>query len=188
MNRLPPVDLPDRQDQITGSSLPGEPVFIVVGRLRRSHGVQGEIAMEVLTDFPDRLRPNTTIYLGERHLPMRIKKKRWKDQLLLLAFDGYDTCEHVNELRNQLVYIKSDAVPPLPEGEYYYHQLFGLHVKDEAGKELGVLTEILETGANDVYVVRSPDGHEILLPAIAPVILRVDLENSEIIARPPEWY
>jgi 16S rRNA processing protein RimM len=65
--------------------------------------------------------------------------------------------------------------PPLPEGEYYHHQLIGLAVQDERGLVLGVLTEILETGANDVYVVTAVGGNEILLPVIPGVVLDVDL-------------
>jgi 16S rRNA processing protein RimM len=85
------------------------------------------------------------------------------------------------------VYIKADALPELPEGEYYHHQLMGLKVIDEAGLEVGALTEIIETGANDVYVATSVEGKEILFPAIQSVILGVDLDRNEIRVRLPDW-
>jgi 16S rRNA processing protein RimM len=97
---------------------------------------------------------------------------------LLVAFEGYPGREQVAVLRNQLVQVRADDRPLLPEGEYYHHQLIGLQVLDEAGNILGKLVEILVTGANDVYVVRGPAGEEILLPAIESVILDVNLERG----------
>ncbi len=158
-----------------GSPLPGEPVFLAVGKLGRSHGVGGEMQMVVLTDFPERLQPGVILYVGPQHQPLRLKSRRWHDRMMLVAFEGYTVREEVAVLRNQLVYVRADDRPPLPEGEYYYHQLLGLQVVDEDNQLLGELVEILETGANDVYVVRTPVGAQVLLPAIDDVILNIDL-------------
>lgn len=165
----------------------GEPVFLVVGRLRKAHGVQGEITMEVITDFPERLRPRREVYIGDDHRPVRIKKVRQKPPYLLLSFEGFTDCDQVNLMRNELVYVHTGDLPSLPEGQYYHHQLLGLAVVDEAGTPLGNLGEILETGANDVYVVRSEGKEDLLLPAIGSVIIQVDLEQGKIIVHPPEW-
>ena len=86
-----------------------------------------------------------------------------------------------------MVFVKISELPPLPEGEYYHHQLIDLKVVDLTGKELGTITEILETGANDVYLVTDAEGHEMLLPAIQDVIIRVDLEKHEMQVNPPDW-
>ena len=91
-------------------------------------------------------------------------------------------------MRNAVIYVQTDSLPTLPEGEYYFHQLIGLHVIDENAQPVGILSEIMETGANDVYVLISPDGEEILIPAIDEVIKKVDLERGEIIINLPEWY
>lgn len=173
--------------QTTGSPRPGEPVFLAVGFLRRPHGIQGEILMEVLTDFPDRLRSGKLVYIGENHQPLHITHKRSQDQALLLTFAGIDTPEAAGNLRNQRVYIKADVLPELPEGEYYHHQLLGLKVINEDGLEVGTLTEIIETGANDVYVATSVEGKETLFPAIESVILDVDLGGNEMRVRLPDW-
>ena len=85
------------------------------------------------------------------------------------------------------MYIKAEALPELPEGEYYHHQLLGLKVINEAGLEVGSLTEIIETGANDVYVATSAEGKETLFPAIESVILWVDLGRNEMQVRLPDW-
>lgn len=167
-------------DTQPGSPLPGEPVFLAVGKLGRPHGVRGEMQMEVLTDFPERLKPGIILYVGPQHQPLRLKSRRWHDRMMLVAFDGYSVREEAAPLRNQLVQVRADDRPPLPEGEYYHHQLLGLRVVDESNQLLGQLVEILETGANDVYVVRDPAGAQVLLPAIDEVILGVDLARGEM--------
>ncbi len=158
--------VPKDPQQGTGSPEPGEPVFVVVGKLRRAHGVKGEMLMDVTTDFPERLRPKSTVYVGEQHEPLVIETIRWQNRAILIAFVGFNDCDVVARLRNQYVYRKVSELPRLPEGEYYYHELIDLRVVDEQGQELGILTEILETGANDVYVVKDADGKEILLPVV----------------------
>jgi 16S rRNA processing protein RimM len=167
-----------------GSPSPGEPVFLAVGKLRRPHGVRGEIIMDVLTDFPERLQPGITLYAGPEHQALHLLRRRWHQEALLMSFEGYQTPEDVGELRNHILYVSAADRPPLPEGEYYHHQLIGLQIVDESGKSLGKLTEILETGANDVLVVRPPTGSEILLPLIDSVVLKIDLERQEILVRP----
>ena len=165
----------------TGSPQPGEPVFLVVGRLRRPHGIRGEITMEVVTDFPERLRPRVTVYVGDERRPLKIRSRRSHQQALLVAFQDIDTPAAAGELKNQLVYVRAADRPPLPAGEFYHHEILGLRVVTDEDRFLGILTQILDTaGANDVYVVRPESGPEILLPAIEPVILNIDLDRGEI--------
>ncbi len=185
--KRPRLDAHHSDPQTTGSPQTGEPVFLAVGFLRRPHGVKGEILMEVLTDFPERLRSGKTVYIGEDHRPIRITHKRAQDRALLISLAGIDSPEEAGYLRNQRVYVKADSVPSLPEGQYYHHQLLGMKVVDEAGSEIGVLTEIIETGANDVYVATSLDGKEALFPAIESVVLSVDLAQNEMKVKLPDW-
>ena len=95
---------------------------------------------------------------------------------LLVSLRGYDTPETAGRFRNQWVYVKAKDVPPLPEGKHYKYEMIDLNVVDDNGNTLGKLAEILETGANDVYIIRDEAGKEILLPAIPSVILNVDME------------
>ena len=163
-----------------GSPPPGEPAFLVVGKLQRPHGLRGEIIMEVITDFPERLRTGVTVYVGEAHQPQRIRGRRIHGKGLLVAFDSVSDPEAAGQFRNQLVYVRSDDRPSLPEGEYYHHQLLGLSVESDEGQVLGRLEQILGTGANDVYIVRPEEGPEILLPATDEVILEVNLEQGKV--------
>lgn len=169
-----------KSEQIAGSPTSGEPKFLVVGKLRKPHGLHGELTMEVITDFPERLEPGGEVFLGESLHPLHIRSKRWHNQLLLIAFDEYHNPESAGECRNQLVYIVSETIPELPCGEYYHHQLIGLKVFSNDGIYLGKLVKVLETGANDVFIIHPTQGPEILLPVIESVINEIDLEKAEM--------
>jgi 16S rRNA processing protein RimM len=154
----------------------GEPVYLAIGYLRRPHGVSGEIIMDLHTDFPDRVKSGRKIYIGEKHEAATFDTIRIHGESMLISLRGYDTPETVGRFRNQWVYVKAKDVPALPEGQHYKYEYIDLDVIDENGNALGKLAEILETGANDVYVVRNEDGKELLLPAIPSVVLEVDME------------
>jgi len=159
-----------------------------VGRLRKPHGLSGELLFDVHTDFPERIVPEKRIYIGEEHQPETIASIRTHQKGLLLKLSGKDAFEDVETLRNQWVYVRNDELPALPEGEYYFHELVGLDVYDEQGGLLGKLKEILETGANDVYLILTPDGKELLIPALDEIVKQIHLGEKKMIVNPPEWY
>jgi 16S rRNA processing protein RimM len=160
----------------TGSSSADEPVFVVVGKFRKPHGIRGEIRMSVLTDYPELISPGKMVYVGPQNQAYTIKDLRWHGGDLLLSLEELPDRTAVEVFRNVMVSMKSSDIPVLPEGEYYLHQLVGMEVVTDQGEALGKLAEILITGANDVYLVRTPAGKELLLPAIDEVIREIDLE------------
>jgi len=164
-----------------GSPTAGEPVaYLAVGTLRRSHGIRGDMLLDVITDFPDRLKPGTRIYWGDNKQPLKITRRRPHNEGLLLGFEGITSAEQTARYRAQVAYVPVEDRPVLPEGEYYHHQILGLHVVDEFGVSLGVISEIIETGANDVYVIHSEGSpvREILIPALKQVLLDINLETK----------
>jgi 16S rRNA processing protein RimM len=164
-----------------GSGSPtGESVFLIVGFIRRPHGVHGEMIMDIHTDFPERLKPGTKVFVGEEHKPMTIASTRPHGTGMLVSLRGLTNPDLAGQLRNTYVYVPAKDRPPLPDGKVYQHQILGLRVVTDEGRDLGKLTDIISTGANDVYVVTGEDGKEVLLPAIKDVILRYDLPNGEI--------
>ncbi len=171
----------------TGSPLTGEPVFLAAGFLRRAHGLKGEMIMDLLTDFPERLKPGKRVYVGERHQPIVIRSIRGRDKDVLIGLEGVSDPESAAIYRNQYIFVSAEELLPLPEGEYYHHQLIGLTARDESGKVLGVLVEILETGSKDVYLIKNSAGEELLVPAVDEFIKKIDLENNTILVAPPEW-
>lgn len=175
---MPASRKPHKDAGKPGSPKEGEPVYLAVGMLRKPHGLRGDLLLEVYTDFPERLRPGTQIFVGDEHRPLKITRRRPHNNGLILGFEGVDTPEAAGKLRATVAYVPSADRPALPEGEYYHHEIIGLSVLDEDGAELGRLSEIIQTGANDVYVVKTAQGKEILLPALKEVLLGVDLESK----------
>jgi 16S rRNA processing protein RimM len=136
--------------------------------------------MSIMTDFPERLKPGMVLFLGIEHTPVTIKSLRHHNRGLLIALEGFNSREEVAVFRNYELFVRADDRPPLPEGEYYLHQIIGLNVVSDEGQNLGVITEWIETGANGVYIVRDEAGKEILLPDIDEVVLKIDLENQQM--------
>jgi 16S rRNA processing protein RimM len=144
--------------------------FIAVAKLRRPHGLKGEVLVAILSDFPERIIEGGTLLIGSEHSPITIRSKRSHNAGLLLSFDEFPTRQDVEGLQNQLLYVPTKELPKLEKGEYYHHQLLGLDVKDDQGNTLGILKDILVTGANDVYLVKTAEDKELLLPATNKVI------------------
>ncbi len=170
-----------------GRTETAEPRFIAIGRIIRPHGIRGELAVEVLTDFPDRFDTVKTVYLGDtlEAEAWRVKATRWHKDRILLTVRGCHDRTTADGLRGLLVQIPIEEAMPLPEDEYYPHELIGLDVTTVEGEELGKVSDILFTNANDVYVVIGARG-QILLPAIAEVIERIDLDTGEMVVTPME--
>jgi 16S rRNA processing protein RimM len=160
----------------TGSPT-GEPLYLSLGFLRRPHGVRGEIIMDLHTDFPERLRKGRKLFVGEDHKPLTLESIRPHGNGMLIKFKTIDTLEDAGQFRNHWVYAKTKDLPPLSQGQHYQHELLGVSVVDENGNPLGTLTEIIETGANDVYVVKNDSGKELLLPNIPSVVLDLDFDQ-----------
>lgn len=165
-----------------------DPPFLLLGRVLRPHGVRGELRIEILTAYPERIMPDERIFVGpdpeatESATEYAIAGVRRHKQYLILRLEGLNDRDEADLLRGQYVMVAlSDAVP-LDEDEFYLYQLIGLPVVTEEGEALGDVIDVIETGANDVYVVRGPRG-EILLPAIEECILDIDLEGEQITVR-----
>ena len=154
--------------------------YMAIGMISSAHGLRGEVKVELHTDFPERFAPSVTVYLGEELDKAVINSARPHQGQLLVQFRGHETRESAEELRGLWVFIPEDEAVALDEDTYFVHDIIGLSVQTSAGRLLGTVSEVLLTGANDVYVVETPDEprKEILLPAIADVIKQVDLDQG----------
>jgi len=167
---------------------PSEPVFLAVGRILGAHALRGELSVEIQTDYPEQFAVRKQLYLGfaERppstYVPYVLQSHRFHRGAVLLKFEGIDDRTQAESFRQQWVWVPIAEAVQLEEGECYVHQLMGLRVVTVDGEELGKIVEILETGANMVYVVRGADG-EILLPDIGDVIKQIDLPAKQVTVR-----
>jgi 16S rRNA processing protein RimM len=167
----------------------GEPElrFLPIGQITAAHGIRGEVKVALLTDYPERFRPGARVYLGgeiDAH-PAEIAAARPHKQAVLVKFVGVPDRNAAQRMVGQLVLIPNEDRMPLAEGENYAHELLGLRVESTAGRALGEITDILSTGANDVYVVTAPD-REVLIPALRDVVLTVDLTDGKMVVELPE--
>ncbi len=153
-----------------------EPRFLVIGRVNKPHGVRGEIRVTPFTDDPARFARLKRIYFDEDgSRSAEVESSRLHKGLALLKLVGYGDREAADSLREQWIYVAVEDADPLAEGEYYLYQLIGLRVVDDQGNALGELTEVIETGANNVFVVEGESGQR-LIPDIPDVVRAIDFE------------
>lgn len=142
--------------------------------------MRGEVRVELHTDDANRFRELASVHIGDPSAkPTGIRGAREHQGIVLLTFEGIDDRDAAETLRNQWLYIPVEDAAPLAEGEYFLYQLEGLAVHDTEGRALGKLVEVMETGANNVFVVRGPLG-DILLPDIPDVVSDIDFDAGRM--------
>ena len=155
--------------------------FLQVGVITSTHGLKGEVKVFPTTDDPMRFKQLKEVILDGRRerLNLTVEGVKFFKQFVILKFKGID---HINDveayLKCPLLVTRENAVP-LEEGEYFIADLIGLKVVTDAGEDFGVLTDVLQTGANDVYVAEH-QGQEVLLPVTRECVLDVDIEGGTV--------
>lgn len=149
-----------------------------VGVITSTHGVRGEVKVFPTTDDPKRFKRLKEVILdsGKGDLILEIEGVKFFKQFVILKFKGIDNINDVEKYRQKSLYVTRQNAVRLRRDEYFIADLMGLRVVDEEEREIGILKEVMETGANDVYVITMTDGRELLLPAIKQCILKVDVE------------
>ena len=145
-----------------------------------THGVRGEVKVFPTTDDPARFEDLETVFLdtGREKLKLEISGVKFFKNMVILKFKGYDNINDIEKYRGKDLWITRDQAVPLGEDENFVADLIGLSVVTDQGETLGVMKDVMFTGANDVYVVERENGKELLLPAIKDCILDVDLEEG----------
>lgn len=155
----------------------GSDAYLAVARIVAPHGIRGEVRSEVITDFPDRLKRTERLFRGEDHVPTALERVRIDKHGAILKLAGVESRDDAERLRGQMLYVAEAEAVRLPSDSYFWHQVIGLSVRSDVGEELGRVADIIQTGSNDVYVVRS-DAGEILLPAISDVVREIDVAGG----------
>ena len=154
--------------------------LLKVGVITTTHGVRGEVKVYPTTDEPERFLDLEYVLLdtGKELRRLDIKNVRFFKNLVILKFDGIDNINDIEKYKGRDLWIPREEAQELDEDEYYIADLLGMKVLLEDGSEFGTLKNVMETGANDVYIVDRMDGEEILLPAIHDCVLDVDVEKN----------
>jgi 16S rRNA processing protein RimM len=175
------------RERLRGSA---EPRFLIIGYIRKPHGVGGELKVTVESQEPARFFDLETVYVSRRPndtnpRPLTVSGVRFNKEEALVKFAEIDGREEAAALGRHWLFITLEDALPLEEGEYYAFQAVGIDVITDDGQTLGKVSSILETGANDVFIVDGAQG-EILIPDIDGVILEVDIPNGKMIVHLPD--
>jgi 16S rRNA processing protein RimM len=153
-----------------------ETQWATIGKVVAPFGVRGELKVLSMSDIPGRFAALTTVHLGPDHILRPIQGVRpYKGEMLLLKVAGVEDANSAESLRNYELTIPLSQLAQLPADSYYQHDIVGLRVLTMTGREIGRVEDIMVTGSNDVYIIQSPAGKQLLVPAIKDVIKQIDL-------------
>ncbi|MFC5649035.1 ribosome maturation factor RimM [Paenibacillus solisilvae] len=165
-----------------------EEQWLSVGKVVNTHGIRGDLKVISQTDFiEERFAVGSELILlspdHSQQLKVTVQSSRLHKELIIVKLKGYDNINDVEKYKGWSLKVTKDNLVELEEGEYYHHQIIGCRVVTEEGEELGVISEILVPGANDVWVVDQPKGKQVLIPVIDEVLLNVDVANKLVTVR-----
>ena len=157
--------------------------YLRVGVISSTHGIGGEVKVFPTTDDSQRFKKLKQVLLdtGKEYLELEVERVRFFKQMVIVKFKGYNNINDIEKYKGKDLLVTRENAVPLEENEYFIYDIIGAQVETEEGKLLGELTEVLTTGANDVYVVKLPDGKEVLLPVIEDCVKEIDTENKKVV-------
>lgn len=160
---------------------------ISIGKIVNTQGNRGALRILPLTDYPERFLKMTAVKvaINEQIKELNIEEAFYHKKFVIIKFKGVSDMNEALALKGGILVVERDELTPLPQGSYYIFDLIGLEVVDLLGDRLGVLTDVLQTGSNDVYVVET-GGKLLLLPALKQVILNIDIEGNRMVVQIPE--
>ncbi len=153
-----------------------------VGVISATHGLKGEVKVFPTTDDPQRFKKLKEVMLdtGKELIKLEVEQVKFFKQFVILKFRGYDDINDVEKWKKKPLKVYRDQAVALKKNEYYIADLIDMEVDLEDGTHFGTLKDVMQTGANDVYVIETTDGKEVLLPAIKQCILSVDVEKGHM--------
>lgn len=157
--------------------------LLQVGAITSTHGVRGEVKVFPTTDDPKRFKRLKDVILdtGKEQIPMEIEGVKFFKQFVILKFKGFDNINDIERFKGKNLFVTRKNAVRLRRDEYFIADLEGLSVFLEDGTEFGTLTEVIQTGANDVYTIKMKAGGEVLIPAIKECVLSVDIEEGKMV-------
>ncbi len=160
--------------------------LILLGQIVRYQGNKGHVKVEPLTNNPHRFfqLEDLVVERSDGNRRLEIEEVREQNDFIVIKFSGIDDIDGAEELKGSYLSLPESELPDLPEGEHYIYRLTGFEVRTEKGRRLGKLEQVWTDSGTDIYVVRSEDGEEYLIPAAREIILSIDEEREEIIIRP----
>lgn len=152
--------------------------LLQVGVITTTHGVRGEVKVFPTTDDPARFKKLKDVILdnGKVKKDLEIENVKFFKNIVILKFKGLDNINDVERFRQAKLFVTRENAVELEEDEYFIADLIGIKVTSDGGEELGIIKDVLQTGANDVYVIAKENTPDLLVPAIHDCVLAVDVE------------
>lgn len=150
---------------------------IEIGKIINTHGLRGHVKVEPWCDGIETFEYLNRVFVN--NIEYEIESVKIQKNLFLLKLEKIDSIEDAEKLKNKIIYANEDEMPPLPEGTYYIKDIIGLSVY-EGENLIGKIVDWIETGANNVYIIKRPKGKDVLIPAIDSVIKEIDIENKKM--------
>ena len=156
--------------------------FLKVGVITSTHGIKGEVKVFPTTDDANRFKKLKNVILddGKEKIDIEIASVRFFKNMVILKFKGIDDINDVEKYKKAELFVTRENAVPLQKDEYFIADLIGVEVTSDQGEELGVIDDVLQTGANDVYVIKKAGCQDLLVPAIKACIKEVDIENQKM--------
>ncbi len=163
--------------------------YLRIGKIFNTHGLKGELRVEAYTDFPnERFAVNNSLYIGLSEdgvmTEVIVTDYLRHKQFYILSFKGYNDINQVLHFINQYLWISCEDQHTLEKNAYYYHQIIGCNVESLVGEAIGTVADILQTGANDVWIIKRVNQPDLLIPFIEDVVIKVDLDQQLITINP----
>lgn len=159
--------------------------LLLVGQITLPHGIRGQLKLYAITSRPEHLQRVKTVFVGEELTPYSLRRAAiHKGAVMIVTLAGVDTREGAEALRGQEVYMRQSDAAPLDEDEYFLHDLPGLKVQTADATVVGVVKEVIETGANEVLVVTRLEGGEVLIPMVKDIVKQLDLAGGVVVIDP----
>lgn len=157
--------------------------LLQVGVITQTHGIRGEVKVFPTTDDVNRFKKLKEVILdtGKEKLTLEIEGVKFFKQFVILKFKGYDNINDIERYKTKSLYVTRANAVRLRRNEYFIADLIDIDVYDENDQKFGIITDVMQTGANDVYVINMTDGREVLVPAIKECILSVDVEGRKMV-------
>ena len=161
--------------------------YIQVGKIINTHGIKGEVKVHPLTDDKNRFNNLKTVYLGENKVKVEIENVKYHKDLVILKFKEFNDINDILSFKEDYIYIDEEERVKLPENHFFIYDIVGCQVFNADGGKIGIITDVLQSASNDVYVVKDDlKNKEYMIPAVKEFFINIDIDNKKIYINPIE--
>lgn len=161
--------------------------YIKIGRIINTHGIKGELKIYPLTDNINRFDDLKTVYLGDNKIKAEVESVKYHKEMVIIKLKEFNNINEVLKFKDDFIYIDQEDRVELPEDHYFIFDIIGCTVFDRESNKIGIVTDVIQSASNDVYVIKDEEKNkEYLIPAVKEFIINIDIDKKEIVLDPIE--